>query len=431
MRIPGSRARVSASYFKTHERRHSQPVLAAALAALAGLAMQLNGCAKGSSCEGAGCAKPAAGATGQAGTQSGSFVMGAGAGASAPNAGDGAGREAAQSGTGAIGTAGTAVPAAGNGQGGDSGAALSGRGGSAGSSGAAGSSSGTAGSSPASLALPVVRGERCVLALGAITMEVSADQGGRITSLRHGQHELLTGPNVNAINHGSTFWTSPQADWGWPPIAAVDSAAFSVAQSAPEECLLQGMVVRDPAHPNVDGVRIEKRFSADVAAQALLVQYTIANQGTSARRLAPWAITRVAPGGLTFYASDSAPTGERKPATSSALGCVWLEHGASVPVDSKLFGDGEGWLAHVSPDGVLLLQVFDDVAPGAAASGEAEIELYTGAGYDEIEAQGSHTEIAPGAARSWTVRWLVRELPSSVARTAGNPELLAFVQALL
>jgi hypothetical protein len=281
------------------------------------------------------------------------------------------------------------------------------------------------------LETPVVRGDRCVLAFGTTTMEVAAAQGGRITSLRLGAIELLTGPGVNAINYGSTFWTSPQADWGWPPIAAIDSAAFSVVASADTECALQGMNVADAAHPNVDGIAIEKRFSADLAAQALVVKYTIANRGTSARRLAPWEITRVAPGGLTFYASDSAPTGDRKPATTIAAGCVWLEHAASIAVDSKLFGDGKGWLAHVTPDNVLLLKVFDDVAPGAAANGEAEIELYTGAGYDEIEAQGSYAEIQPGAARDWTVRWYLRALPSGVTRSAGNAELVALVEGLL
>jgi hypothetical protein len=281
------------------------------------------------------------------------------------------------------------------------------------------------------LETPVVRGDRCVLAFGTTTMEVAAAQGGRITSLRLGAIELLTGPAVNAINYGSTFWTSPQADWGWPPIAAIDSAAFSMVASADTECALQGMKVADAAHPNVDGIAIEKRFSADLAAQALVVKYTIVNGSTSARRLAPWEITRVAPGGLTFYASDSAPTGDRKPPTTTAAGCVWLEHAASIAVDSKLFGDGKGWLAHVTPDNVLLLKVFDDVAPGAAASGEAEVELYTGAGYDEIEAQGSYAELQPGAARDWTVRWYLRALPGGVTRSAGNAELVALVEGLL
>ena len=79
------------------------------------------------------------------------------------------------------------------------------------------------------------------------------------------------------------------------------------------------------------GLLMNTYCNADAAEQALIVKYTIVNQGASARRLAPWEITRVAPGGLTFYASDSAPTGDRKPATMTAAGCVWIEHGASVP----------------------------------------------------------------------------------------------------
>jgi hypothetical protein len=290
---------------------------------------------------------------------------------------------------------------------------------------------GTTAAGASALQTPVVRGDRCVLELGPVVMEVVPAQGARITSLRFEQRELLTPASVNAINYGSTFWTSPQADWSWPPVAAIDSAAFTIGAAPETECALQGTKVVDGAHPNVDGVSIEKRFSADVAQQALLVQYTIVNQSLGVKRLAPWEITRVAPGGLTFYASDSAPTGPRKPETTSAVGCVWLEHAASIPVDSKLFGDGKGWLAHITPDGVLLLKVFEDVPPGAAAGGEAEVELYTGAGYDEIESQGSHAEIQPGAKREWTVRWLVRALPPGLTREPGNPDLVAFVQELL
>jgi hypothetical protein len=283
----------------------------------------------------------------------------------------------------------------------------------------------------AGLQTPVVRGDRCVLALGDVTMEVAASEGGRVVSLRSGTRELLSPKSVNTTNYGATFWTSPQADWSWPPIAAIDSAAFTVAPGQPDECVLQGMMVADSTHPNVDGVRIGKRFSADAGKQALLAQYTIENHGSSARRLAPWEIARVAPAGLTFFASDGTPTGDKQPATTTAAGCVWIDHNASIALDSKLFADGKGWIAHVTPDDVLILREWDDVAADAAASGEAEVEAYTGSGYDEIECQGSDEEIAPGAARSWTVRWIVRALPNGMTRSAGNAELVAFVQSLL
>ncbi len=359
------------------------------------LAAASGGCATGSTCDGAACS------------------------AAAPD--PGAGAAGASSGTEAAGSAGAIATT-----GGVSGAAID-----AGVGTSLDAGMVAAIDAAPELQTPVVRGDRCVLALGDVAMEIDATLGGRITSLRLGQVELLSGPSVNASNYGSTFWTSPQADWGWPPVAAIDNAPFSVAPSTDSECVLQGAVVADSAHPNVDGVQISKHFSADVAAQALVAQYTIANQGTGALQLAPWEIARVAPGGLTFYASDSDPGGDKQPPTVRAAGCVWLEHDPSIAVDSKLFGDGKGWVAHVSPDNVLLLRVFEDVAPGAAASGEAEIEMYTGAGYDEIECQGGSMPIEPGAERVWSVRWIVRALPASIARSAGNPDLVAFVQSLL
>ena len=45
-------------------------------------------------------------------------------------------------------------------------------------------------------------------------------------------------------------------------------------------------------------------------------------------------VTRVPADGFTFYESDSAPSGDKQPPTTMAAGCVWLEHAASVPVDS-------------------------------------------------------------------------------------------------
>jgi hypothetical protein len=103
----------------------------------------------------------------------------------------------------------------------------------------------------------------------------------------------------------------------------------------------------------------------------------------------------------------------------------------SVPVDTKLLGDAKGWVAHVNADGVLLLKVFADLAAGQAAPGEAEVEIYTGSGYVEVENQGSYANIAPGASSEWSVRWYVRALPSTVAANVGSSALVEYVHGLL
>lgn len=284
---------------------------------------------------------------------------------------------------------------------------------------------------PAMLATPVMRGDRCVFELGMLTMEIASGEGARITSLELTGSQLLSGMDVNATNYGSTFWTSPQTDWSWPPIAAIDNAAFSFVDAPDDQCALEGAVVDDMSHPKVSGVRIAKRWSADAAANAIDVQYSIENTGSAMTQLAPWEITRVPADGLTFYESDSAPSGDKQPPTMMATGCVWVEHSASVPIDSKLFGDAKGWIAHVNAGGVLLLKVFADVAAGQAAPGEGEVEIYTGAGYIEVEDQGSYDPIEAGATRGWSVRWYARALPSSVMASAGSSTLVDYVHGLL
>lgn len=278
---------------------------------------------------------------------------------------------------------------------------------------------------------PIARGDRCVLEFGDAYFEVAFGTAGRVTSARIGQAELLLPSTANAANYGSTFWTSPQADWRWPPLAELDTAPFTYSVDG-ASCTMVGPKVCAPAHPNVDALSLSKTFTADFARQALSIQYTVHNHGSFRKRVAPWEITRVAGGGLTFYASDSAPSAGALPLlpTSAAAGCHWFRHTSGLP-ESKLFGDGKGWIAHVTSDNLVLVKSFPDIRPAQAATGEAEIEIYSAPSaknYVEVENQGAFSEIPPAGTLDWTVRWYLRTLPSTVLPTAGNPELVSFVQ---
>lgn len=52
-------------------------------------------------------------------------------------------------------------------------------------------------------------------------MAIDAREGARITSFTLGGKEII-GPG------GSTFWTSPQDPWGWPPIPEHHDKAYKV-----------------------------------------------------------------------------------------------------------------------------------------------------------------------------------------------------------
>ena len=105
----------------------------------------------------------------------------------------------------------------------------------------------------------------------------------------------------------------------------------------------------------------------------------------------------------------------------------------AVTDHQKLFADGrEGWLAHVDGD-ALLVKTFAVVPRDAHAPGEAQIEIYAtpAHSYVEVEAQGPYETIAPGAALSWRVVWLVRRLPADVPRTVGSAPLLDFIRGVV
>jgi hypothetical protein len=279
--------------------------------------------------------------------------------------------------------------------------------------------------------VPAISGSVFSFQFGDTLFAVDAKLGGRIVTFSLSGHNILTGPAVDAANFGSTFWSSPQSDWNWPPPPEIDSAPYTAS--------LDGTILSLSGVPAPGlGLAVGKKFSADGQVGAVTVEYTIANRSRQARQAAPWEITRVAAGGLTFF-----PMGEGGPRkgpqdllnTTIVDGMAWFAYdAAAITADQKLFADGrEGWIAHVDGD-LLLVKSFADTLPAQAAPGEAEIEIYANAGhtYVEVENQGAYVSLAPGAATSWRVRWTLRKLDlASTPASAGSAPLLDLVRSLI
>jgi hypothetical protein len=277
---------------------------------------------------------------------------------------------------------------------------------------------------------PVVEGGRHVLAWDDVRVEIDAASGARVTALRLGGRDLLTGPAADAGNYGSTFWPSPQSAWGWPPLPEIDHGPYR-AEVEPAAIVMRSATSATLA------VAVEKRFAADAGRGALIFDFAIANRGDAATRLAPWQITRVPPGGLTLFPTGHGidpPCPPSNLAVREALGVTWYAFEAAAVTDhQKLFADGrEGWLAHVEGD-ALLVKTFAIVPRAAQAPGEAQIEIYATPAhtYVEVEAQGAYETIAPGAALTWRVVWLVRRLPPEVPRAVGSAPLLDFIRGVV
>jgi hypothetical protein len=263
-----------------------------------------------------------------------------------------------------------------------------------------------------------VAGGRYTLTLGDLRFEVDPRLGGRIASFRLGALDVLAGPDIHPKNWGSTFWTSPQSDWGWPPPAEFDDVEYG-ATLTEEVLALDG-----PKSPAL-GVAISKRFSAHASGKAIALEYRIHNRGDLPRAVAPWEISRVRPKGLSFH-----PKGVPSSGTLSVEehdGIVWYLHDPSVLGDpgKKHFADGTGgYLAHVAGE-LLFIKSFKDVGPEHQAPGEAEIEVYANDRYVEVEVQGPYTRLDPGASLSWTVTWQLCRLPASLHVTPGALAALA------
>jgi hypothetical protein len=276
-----------------------------------------------------------------------------------------------------------------------------------------------------------LRGGRHILEIGELALEIDPAVGARITGFSLAGRNLLTGPEVDPGNYGSTFWTSPQSAWGWPPVPEIDNAPFRA--SVEDDGTGGTLVLRGPESARL-GVAIEKRFRVDRPRGRFVIEYRIANTGTAPVDAAPWEITRVPPGGVTFYPTG---TGIFPPSNLAAVheegGVTWYAWDrAAITEHQKLFADaGEGWIAHVDGD-ALFVKTFVPVPRAAQAPGEGQIEIYASPAhtYVEVEQQGAYERIAPGSAVRWAVGWTARRLPAGVGATAGDGRLVVLAREL-
>lgn len=248
-----------------------------------------------------------------------------------------------------------------------------------------------------------------------VTMVIDAANGARIMSLKVDTLEVLSqnpAPNM----YGSTFWTSPQKEWNWPPVREHDMGRYAVEQKDGKIIMTSGLSERFP-------LRIRKTFSV-VDDLYFAITYTITNEGTDERRVAPWEVTRVPGEGTISFAApvDSIwPAGlmdfkQDKDEAIYDIDKVDRQrkinangHPLTAGSDRQIC-KGKSWLRYRN-NGLALTKYFPDMKAGEAAPGEDEIQVYVhqGALYCEIEEQGPYTLLKPGESLDWTVYWhLVR-----------------------
>lgn len=266
---------------------------------------------------------------------------------------------------------------------------------------------------------------------GFLQVRIEPQLAGRVVSLTFQGEELLVGPEVNPTNFGSTYWTSPQADWGWPPVPAIDHAPFEVVAQEPVQ--LRGPV----ASFDDKRLRLEKSFRADPERACLVIEYCLENCDERAVRVAGWEISRVPPGGLTLYPTGQAELSPVPPHAQLPLmyeqGYSLYDHaGFSVGQNLKVHADAaRGLLVHLTAPSsagkrFAFFKLFQDSTPEQQAPGEGEVEIFANEDgrYVEIEVQGAYQTLTPGEKRSFCVTWAVREVPPYKTQE----ELFAWIQ---
>ena len=239
---------------------------------------------------------------------------------------------------------------------------------------------------------------RFEIAAGEVTMTVDAAHGGKILSFKRGEQEVISQmrwPNA----FGSTFWTSPQVEWNWPPVPEYDSMPYTVDNQEETLCLT------GPVSEKF-GYRIRKEFAADPSDGALVVTYSIVNESGAEKKVAPWEITRVPNGGVIFFDGDpEAVTPAGLMPVRGADGAAWIDVDVANE-NRKVNADGKGWFAF-SDNGLVLLKRFQDLEASEPAPGEAEIQVYINGRktFVELECQGPYTVLQPGEALNWSVCW--------------------------
>jgi len=249
------------------------------------------------------------------------------------------------------------------------------------------------------------------LEFGTTCFRVDPSVGGRITKFSaHGENVLCPLDDLGDwTNGGSTFWTSPQSAWGWPPEPLVDRAGYRARLDE-----ATGRLTLTSPRFDLSGstLSVTKRFWPDLEREAVMVEYAVQNHGP-AISLAGWEISRVAATGRSFFAGRDtrALGGLPSPLTTlDASGWTWMDH-AEQHTEAKLGADAaRGFVAFASPR-LLFLKTFDVEPPATNAPGEAQIELYVKPGsYVEIEQQGPYRELPTGAELAYRVAWYIRSL---------------------
>ena len=276
------------------------------------------------------------------------------------------------------------------------------------------------------------KGKVYTITQGQTRLEINASTAGRISSLKvDGLEMLLTAEKTNNPIWGSTFWTSPQTEWSWPPIEVLDAAPYNVS-------VADNRIVFTSKTDSETGYQFVKSYGVNAEKKCISIIYSIYNHSAVEKNVAGWEVTRFRPTGMAFFpqGNTESSSGIFYPLAVEHIGdMTWANYQPENLLQNhhKLMTDGkEGWVAYTNA-GKILVKEFADVPVELIVSGEGEIELFANVEktFWEIDQQGVMTKLAPGEHLDWEVRWHTRTLPATVSAKLGSEELVNYVRGVL
>ena len=261
-----------------------------------------------------------------------------------------------------------------------------------------------------------------ILEVANVYFEIKTKNGARFSSLKiNGTEIMFIGDSPG--NWGSSFWPSPQSEWGWPPSNELDEDPYVGG-------IVEKKIWLTSDTDEVTNLSFSKTAYGDLADTSINIDYVMINQKNEDQIFAPWEVTRVPSGGLAFFpAGDNDISGDMAESTEIIGSNAWYNNANSS--GSKFFSDSKGWLAHVDMNRNLFIKVFDDISLEMAAPGEAEVEVYSGGNYVELENQGDYAPIAANDSIIWKVKWLVRQLPNNIDVNVGSESLIDYTISVI
>lgn len=269
-------------------------------------------------------------------------------------------------------------------------------------------------------------GKRLLITHGNLQLEILPAYAGRISSLKCDNHEiLLVLPDMNrrVKDWGTVLWSSPQEEWGWPPIDVLDNKPYTLTTTVDQ-------VVLTSEPDKKTGYQFSKSYGLH-GDNAFAITYRIYNRSKVEKKVAALEVTRLPPAGDVFF-----PHGELEP-TSGIFYLLdvkrideltWYHYNPKkIHTDHhKIMLDGkEGWVAYTNK-GYLFVKQFADLPPSEIAEGEREVEVFGHMDHTfiEMKTQGKIETLQPGEHVEWTIIWHAKKLPADLA-TSLEPHAMA------